>query len=291
MFYTAPVETEHTWAQRVTDASPRLTKLEKKVVQFITDQPHIAAFLSMQKLGETVGVSKPKIIDLYRKLQYPDYKSFRHGILTFYSLNINSFFSSEATFKQVHTLDQLIDVSITADADALNRLRAHISMDDLRALAHAILQAKEVFLYGPGTGMYPAHYLYQRLRRYRIHTNLIRPDEQHLMEEVFTISSHGVLIVFDYSLNPKRTMQVMRFAHDRGARVFLVTGTVILDYISLVDHTFYVERGSMRLKSSMAVPMMFANLVILTLELLGGEEVREALRESEKERDAYQLGW
>jgi DNA-binding MurR/RpiR family transcriptional regulator len=285
------VETNQTWAQRVTDATPRLTKLEKKVVQFITDQPHIAAFLSMQKMGEAVGVSKPKIIDLYRKLNYPDYKAFRHGILTFYSLNINSFYSSEATFKHVHTLDQLVAVAVAADTEALNRLQAHISMNDLRTLVQAILQAQDVFLYGPGTGMYPAHYLYQRLRRYRIHTNLVRQDEQHLMEELLTISRKAVLIVFDYSLNPKRTVQVMRFAHDRGARVFLVTGTIIIDYIALVEQTFYVERGSMRMKSSMAVPMMFANLLILTLELLGGEELREALREGEKDRETYQLGW
>ncbi len=245
--------------------------------------------MSLKELCEATNVSKPKVIDLYRKLGYAVYKEFRQGIQDFYAYHINAYRASCTTFKQINTLDELIRTAQEADTTALQRLSEHISPEELSHLARAIIDAHSIYVYGPSTGIYPAHYLYQRLKRYRLDVNLIGKDVQHLMEEVFPLRRDDLLLVFNYFLERDLTHRVMKYARDQGARIIVVSDTVLVDFVELVERSYFVERGSMGFKNSMAVPMHFVNLLILTIELIGGPQFQENLQQVETNREKYGL--
>ena len=49
----------------------------------------------------------------------------------------------------------------------------------------------------------------------------------------------------------------------------------------------YVNRGDIEFKNSMAVPMNFANLLLLAVELSGGDKLKEKLKELENRRAIF----
>lgn len=245
--------------------------------------------MSLKELCAATNVSKPKVIDLYRKLDYEVYKEFRQGIQDFYAYHINAYRASCTTFKQIETLEELVQTAREADIASLRRLSEHISTDEFAFLAQAIIDAPTTYVYGPSTGWYPAHYLYQRLKRYRIDVRMVGNDVQHLMEEIFSVGRSDVLLVFDYFLEHDLTQRVMEYARDQGTRVIVVSDTVLVDFVELVERTYFVERGSMGFKNSMAVPMHFVNLLILTIELIGGQRYQDNLRQVEVNRKEYGL--
>lgn len=277
------------WAHRVEQAHGQLTRSEQAVLDYITSYPEDVAFLALKELCEKTGTSKPKIIDLYRKLGYSSFKSFRDGIRSFYEYRIDSAHASRATFEHVDTFDSLIAEAVKVDERSLNRLAECVSSEDVEAIASDILGAGTTWVFGPGSGYYPAHFLAQRLRRYRLSVHNIELDTQHLAEELFPMRGGDTLLVFCYSRNREAVLPVMRFARERGLTIDVVSDTVLVDFVGTADRSVFVERGGVGFKNSMATPMTFANIVLLAVELAGGEKLQEELGELERAREAYAL--
>lgn len=277
------------WGRRVSQVHDSLTRSEQTLLNFITGQPQEAAFMSLKELCEATEVSKPKVIEFYRKLGYEGFKEFRQGILAFYEHHIDSYRASYTTFRQINSIEELREAAVAVDVGALQRMTSHVSSEDLSFTAEAILQARTVHVFGPGTGALPAEFLAQRLRRYKVNVHYIASDLQHLAEELYPIGSEDLLLLFHYAANTEQSMTSMQVARDQGATVVAVAGTILLDFVELVDRAIYVVRGEMGFKNSMAVPMCFANLLLLTVEFLGGEELQKHLKELEEKRGRYDL--
>jgi DNA-binding MurR/RpiR family transcriptional regulator len=61
--------------------------------------------------------------------------------------------------------------------------------------------------------------------------------------------------------------------------------------VNSADSVIVVNRGEINFKNSMAVPMAFANLLILTIELIGGERIQADLMEIEEKREKFGLSY
>lgn len=279
------------WAQRVSRVSQELTRIESELLDYITRNPQFAAFFSLKELCESTGISKPKVIDFYKKLQYTNFKEFRDGILEFYEQHINSYQASSATFHKIKTLDELIRTAVEVDVNALSRIPGQISTEDLAYVSRSILDAQKVYVYGPGTGYYPAHFLAQRLKRYRIDVHLIAADPQHLAEELFPIGQDDLLLIYHYFHEEQNVLNVMDFARDAGANTIMVSEHIHHSFVERADRILYVNRGEIGFKNSMAVPMAFTNLLLLALELTEGEASQETLKELERKREAFKLSF
>lgn len=273
------------WARRVEQANSTLTRSESAVLDYVTTAPEEAAFQSLKELADHTGTSKPKIIDLYRKLGYQSFREFIRDVREFYSHRINSLRASKATFTSVESIPELITRAIAIDQQSLARIAECVSPEDLNFIAESIMNARTTHIFGPGSGWYPADYLTTRLRRYRLAVRNIELDMQHLAEEVVSISANDLLLVFSYVRDHATVLSVMRHAHETGATVIVISDNVLVDFATSSHRTFYVERGLVGFKNSMAIPMSFANMVLLAVELLGGDALQQSLGEVEAIRE------
>ena len=99
------------------------------------------------------------------------------------------------------------------------------------------------------------------------------------------------LFVFDYVPDKHILERVMSFAIDAGAGTTLIADQVDVQLVNRADAVIVVNRGEINFKNSMAVPIAFANLLILTIELIGGEAVQADLRNIEEKREKYGLSY
>jgi len=279
------------WAERVGRAKADFTRTESVLMDYLTRVPEEAAFMSMGELCEASGISKPVVIDFYRKLGYTGFKEFREGLQSFYSQHIDSYRASTITFRSISTVEELIESAVEIDKRSLSRLAAYLSKDELDSVVRRLLAAPRVYIYGPGTGFYPAHYLAERLKRYRLQVHLVGNDVQHLAEELFPLGEGDVLLVFDYLPSAKILDRVMSYAGDAGADVILIADQLDVQLVNRADTVVVVNRGEINFKNSMAVPMAFVNLLILTIELVGGEKTQADLRNIEEKREKYGLSY
>ncbi len=279
------------WANKLSSNYSSLTKTEKEFAQYINDHSHEAAFMSLREIAENSGISRPTIIEFFRKLGFENFQEFKTSIQNFYRHHIDSYKASTITFKKIKTIPELIDSAVEIEIKTLKRMKEYISGEDLEVIADEILKAPSVYIFGPGTGFYPAHYLSQRLKRYRINVHLISGDPQHLAEELYPMKQDDLLLVFNYYQNEKLFSRVMKWGKDAGCRISMITEQVYPHLVNLADHVVYINRGDIEFKNSMALPMTFSNLILLTVEMKGTDTVKGYLRDLEKRREKYNLSF
>ncbi len=275
------------WLDRLRRFENDLSRAESDLLRFVNANPEKVSLLTQRELAVAADVSKPVVISLFRKLGYSTHREFQHSVEEFFSTHIDSYRASQHIRNQFETLEELISEAIQVDTRSLERLSQSLSPDTLGAMVEAITSHERVWIIGPGTAMYPAHYLSQRLRRYQIASVLIGQDSSHHLDELFPITERDLLLVFHYTDRNEWLLPVLQFAGERGAFRMLVSATIHPSYIDESDDFVHVPRGELHFKNSMAVPMAFTNLLLLALEIARGEDVRERLKNLETARDAW----
>jgi DNA-binding MurR/RpiR family transcriptional regulator len=254
----------------------------------VNANPGQVALLSQKDLATAADASKPVVISLFRKLHSSSHKEFRGAVEEFFSTHIDSYRASQLIQGQVETVEELIAEAIQVDIRSLERLSRALSAESLTHFVEILERSERVYIMGPGTAEYPAHYLAQRLRRYKITSVLVGQDVTHHLDELFPITKADMILVFHYSDRDDWLWPVLNFVGERGATRMLVAASIHPRYVALSDEFVHVPRGELRFKNSMAVPMAFANLLLLAVEITRGEEVRERLHTLETARDTWE---
>ncbi len=283
------VDTE--WAHKLSEVLPHLTRTEREFSDYVNSNPHETAFMSLREVAEKSGVSRPTIIEFFRKLGFENFQEFRTSIQNFYKQHIDSYKASSITFKKIKTLTELINATVEIETKSLRRMKENISENDLSKIAENILNADSVYIFGPGTGFYPAHYLSQRLKRYKVNIHLISSDLQHAAEELYPIQAGDLIIIFNYFAREDIFSSIMKWAKDSGCKIIMITEQVYPHLVNLADHVVYIDRGDIEFKNSMALPMTFANLILLAVEMTGTDTVEGYLKDLEKKREKYKLSF
>lgn len=278
---------EMNWPQREAHAREQLTRSELKLLAYVNTNPEKAALLSQKELTAAAGISKPVLISFFRKLGFDNYRGFQDGVEQFFSSHIDSFRASEAVHARVTSLTEMIEQAFSVDIRTLERVRSNLSEATLARFGEHIREGKSVYVAGLGTGNYPAHYLAQRLRRYRCISVLLSQDETHQIDELYPLEKGDMVVLFLYSREDNWIFPILRFVRERGATSMLVAATIHPDYVTASDHFVHVPRGEVGFKNSMSAPMAYANILLLAAEVVPGSAAREHLKGLEITRNSW----
>ena len=275
------------WMEKLQLARDRLSRAESELVTFINDHPDRAVSLTQQRLAEEAGVSKPVVISCFRRLGFDDFRSFRNSIEEFFSTQIDSLRASQSVRERVSSVEELISEAVAVDVRTLQRLEESLLPERLEGIARQCFASRTVYLCGEGTGHYPAHYLAQRLRRYGRQAILLGQDPSHIPDTLHPLASEDGLILFHYSDRNEWLWPLLELAQKRGSWTLLVSGTIHPDYVAGVDEFVHIPRGELQFKNSIAVPMHFANLILLACEVVYRDETEAQLAALEDTRHAW----
>lgn len=279
---------DRNWAERLSDARILgLTKRESDLIEYISSQPQEAAFLRQSELSSKAGVSKPVVISCFRRMGYADYQEFLEGLQGFYAGQIDSAQASSVAFKDVTSVAGLVSQALKVEAATLETLERHLDPIEVEALARALIEAPSVCLYAEGSGFLPAHYLSQRLRRCGLSVALIGGDRPHVLDDLAQVRPRDVFLTFFYTQDGPLMADILDFVKTRGAISVLVTGTPDPELYRRADHHLFVPRGQWNFKNSLAAPMAFAQILLLTVEYLGGPELQTRLKDLESTRKRF----
>ena len=275
------------WLDRLQERRDGLTKTERELVSFINDHPDRADETTQKQLAEEAGVSKPVVISCFRRLGFPDYRSFQSSIELFFATQIDSLRASRRVQERVDNLTDLIEEAASVDVRSLQRFGESLSPEVLASIAERTIAAGTVYCYGEGTGRYPADYVAQRLRRYGKHSILVGEDRSHTPDTLHPLKKRDALLLFHYSDSDDWLWPLLQLARSRGVWTMLAAGMIHPDYVAEVSCFVHVPRGELQFKNSLAVPMHFANLILLACEVQYRARTREELAALEDTRRVW----
>ena len=266
-------------SNRINDAYSKLSKGQKRLATYITDNYDKAVFLTAAKLGEVVGVSESTVVRFAAVLGYEGYPQLQRALQELVSHRL--------------TAVQRFEMSSEIDPNAVLRTVLKSDMQNIRATVeeldnHAfeegvkrILNAKEIYVIGLRSAAPLAQFLGYYLNYIFDRVHLVSSAATDVFEEIARISEADVVIGISFPRYSTRTVKAMRFARSCGAQVISITDGPMSPLHEVSDVCLNACTDMASFVDSLAAPMSVINALVVSLGLHRKEELSRHFKQLE----------
>ena len=276
-------------SNRINEAYSTLSKGQKLLASYITDNYDKAVFLTAAKLGDVVGVSESTVVRFATHLGYKGYPDFQKALEELVRNKLNSVQRMVVAYGRI-SQSKILESVLHSDAE---RIKESIEMIDPNAFDMAvetILNAKRIYIVGirscaPLAG-FLAFYLNMMFDDVRL---LSTNSSSELFEQMVRINKDDVIIGISFPRYSMRTLKAMEFANNRSAKVITITDSVHSP-MNLYSSCNLIAKSDMAsIVDSLVAPLSVINALIVALCMKKQGEVVNTLEMLEDIWDEYQV--
>ena len=268
---------------------PALSKSQKRIADFVVEHYDRAAFITAAKLGENVGVSESTVVRFASELGYDGYPEFQHVLREIIKNKLTAVQRMEITSSKLAEKDILSTV-LTSDIEKLRQTLESVSADEFTSCVDTIMNAKRVYVMGARTCFSIANFLGFYLNLISLDVKLITTNSaSETFEQIFDISENDVVIAISYPRYSRRTLNAVKYAHDRKSKIIAITDSEISPIVKYANHSLLARSDMSNFVDSLVAPLSIINALIVALVMRNREKVSGNFHALEHIWDEYRV--
>ena len=274
---------------RINQAYGSMSKGQKLLATYITDNYDKAVFLTAAKLGEVVGVSESTVVRFASHLGYKGYPEFQKALEEMVRNKLKSIQRMEVTYGRI-TQSQILETVLQTDMEKIKHTMENIDQNAFEVAVDTILRAKTVYIVGIRSCAPLASFLAFYLNLMFEHVvQLNTNNSSELFEQMVRISGEDVIIGISFPRYSMRTLKAMEFANNRNAKVITLTDSVHSPMNLYSSCNLIASSDMASIVDSLVAPLSVINALIVALCMKKQSEVVKTLEELESIWDEYQV--
>lgn len=276
-------------SNRINDAYGKLSKGQKLIATYITDNYDKAVFLTAAKLGEVVGVSESTVVRFATHLGYKGYPEFQSALEELVQGKLNSVQRMEVTYGRF-SQSKILEAILKADADRIQSTLGKIDENTFELAVDTILHAKHIYVIGIRSCAALANFLAFYLTLMFENVHLIQTSSaSEIFEQMVRIGKEDVIIGISFPRYSMRTLKAMEFANNRSAKVITLTDSVHSPMNLYSSCNLLADSDMASVVDSLVAPLSVINALIVALCMKKQSEVAKTLEMLEDIWDEYQV--
>lgn len=197
------------------------TKAEKKVADFVLQDPKPVLYMSITDLADASGVGDTSVFRFCRDLDLKGYQEFKMAIAQSTSAVEEQPKTSGAVAPEA-SLPDMIQKVFNLSVGALKETSALITEQQVQTAVQWMIEAERIMFFGVGASMITAMDGYNKFMR--IMPKVCMTIDAHLQSMAASLmGKKDLAILISYSGSTKDTVDIARLAKKRGARVISIT--------------------------------------------------------------------
>lgn len=218
-----------------------LTEVEKRIANFIMDEPEKVLYMTVNELAGASKVSDASVVRFARELGFDSFQQLKIALVKEReSTNINI---EDMVISKGDSTKEIIEKTKLSCIKAIDDTNSIVDIKKLESAAHAIAGAKRVEVYGVGTSAAVAMMIQYKLIRLGISCKAY--DDPHIQAmSASTMNFGDVVIGVSHTGSTKDTVDSVRIAKEHEAFVISITDhpkSPIAKYSDVVLETFSRE--------------------------------------------------
>ena len=211
---------------RINECYGSLSKGQKILATYITDNYDKAVFLTAAKMGQVVGVSESTVVRFATHLGYKGYPEFQKALEEMVRNKLNSIQRMEVTYGRI-SQSHILETVLQSDQEKIKDTLEHIDEHAFELSVDTIIKAKHIYIVGIRSCAPLAAFMafYFNLMFENV-TLLQTNNSSELFEQMVRISKDDVIIGISFPRYSMRTLKAMEFANNRNAKVITLTDSV-----------------------------------------------------------------
>mgnify|MGYP000077367626 CR=1 FL=1 len=260
---------------RINEKYSSMSKGQKLLSTYITDNYDKAVFLTAEKLGKVVGVSESTVVRFATHLGYRGYPEFQKALEELVRNKLNSIQRMEVTYGRI-SQSKILDTVLQSDAEKIKSTLDHIDQNAFEAALDIILNAKHIYIVGirscASLASFMSFYFNLMFDNVRL---LTTNSSSELFEQMVRIGENDVIIGISFPRYSMRTLKAMEFANNRKARVIAITDSVHSPMNMYSSCNLFARSDMASIVDSLVAPMSLINALIVSICLKNSEQVVE----------------
>lgn len=274
---------------RINECYGSLSKGQKILATYITDNYDKAVFLTAAKMGQVVGVSESTVVRFATHLGYKGYPEFQKALEEMVRNKLNSIQRMEVTYGRI-SQSHILETVLQSDQEKIKDTLEHIDEHAFELAVDTIIKAKHIYIVGIRSCAPLAAFMafYFNLMFENV-TLLQTNNSSELFEQMVRISKDDVIIGISFPRYSMRTLKAMEFANNRNAKVITLTDSVHSP-MNLYSSCNLIARSDMAsIVDSLVAPLSVINALIVALCMKKQGEVVKTLETLEDIWNEYQV--
>ena len=256
-----------------------LSKGQKQLAAYITENYDRAAFITASKMGRIVGVSESTGVRFAYALGYDGYPELQKSLQELLRNKLTSVQRIQLTGDL-----QPNDVLRSVLKSDVSNIRATIDLIDnasFNAAINALLEAKKVYIVGLMSAAPLAQFLAYYLGFVMDNVVMVSGAMGNIYEDLFRISSEDVCIGISFPRYSNRTIDALDFARGKGATIIAITDSVSSPIAEKAEHALIARSDMAGFADSLVAPLSLINAIIVACSLRRREQVSNTLSQLE----------
>ncbi|MDT8395350.1 MAG: MurR/RpiR family transcriptional regulator [bacterium] len=200
-----------------------LTSTQRNVLDFILKHPEDAAFYTATELAAKLEVSDTTIVRLAQALGYKGYPHLKRKLREFVQPRVTTVQRLGETVRRVESIADVLNSVMARD---LNNLKMTMEETDpalFTAVVHEMDKAKRIFIIALRSTHCLGVFMASALKFLGRDVVLLTPGIGEMPDQMRDLGKKDLVIGFAFPRYTRVTVEVLREARERGARVVAVT--------------------------------------------------------------------
>jgi DNA-binding MurR/RpiR family transcriptional regulator len=266
-----------------------MSKGQKLIATYITDNYDKAVFLTAAKMGETVGVSESTVVRFATCLGYKGYPEFQNALEEMVRTKLNSVQRMEVTYGRI-SQSEILHTVLSSDADKIKTTLEKIDHAAFELAVDTILAAKNLYIIGIRSCAPLASFLafYCNLIFDNVHL-ITTNSSSELFEQMLRINEEDAIVGISFPRYSMRTLKALEFANNRSAKVVTLTDSVHSPMNLYSSCNLIADSDMASIVDSLVAPLSVINALIVALCMKKQKDVAGTLTTLEDIWDEYQV--
>lgn len=266
---------------------PEMSKSQRKIAQYLINNPDSVPFFTVGKLASMTGVSEATIVRFASFLGFKGYPDLQKAIqeltkrrlTTVERLKLSEDVYDSEEDKAIYQIfqeeiERIEEMSKQFDAIAFNKAIQYI------------LSAKRIFIIANRSAVSLGSFLEFYFNVMFDNTELIR-NPHGISEKLFRLNDEDVVIALSFARYTTNTIEAASFAKDRGAKVIALTDHMLSPLIPYADISLCAPSEMPSFIDSFVAPLSLINALIVALGRKKRFEIEQHLEELESVWDRF----
>ncbi|HOG00337.1 MAG: HTH-type transcriptional regulator MurR [Firmicutes bacterium ADurb.Bin248] len=256
-----------------------LSKGQKQIASFIMENYDKAAFITASKMGRIVGVSESTVVRFAYTLGYDGYPELQKSLQDL----IRNKLTSVQRIKLTSDMNQSDVLRSVLKADMAN-IRATIDSTDsevFNTVVDELFGAEKIYIIGIRSALPLAQLLAYYLGMVLDNVVLMNSTIGDVYESLIRITGRDACIGISFPRYSARTIDALKFAKTKGARIIAITDSTFSPISELADHSLIAKSDMASFADSLVAPLSLINALIVACSLRRKEDVYARLSQLE----------
>ena len=251
-----------------------LTETGRRALDLLLDKPQEMSELSAAQVAALLGVHETTMTRLATHLGYIGYRQLRAALAQEGESPVSSAERMSSRSDSEYTLAALIEDEVAA----MQRVARVVSQNEIDELAHRIISARTVYLFGPPYAQITLDLFGRRFRRLGISAVVLPTSGRLIAEHLTPFGAEDLVLSLVFRRPDPKLGRINAYAQSLGASTAVIADEEGLVFDPRPDQLIVAPRGPHANQRSLVVPTVIAYGLQFALVHAARERAGEALR-------------